>query len=96
MGWLLDASRGLPQEQQVDRTPQARCDRVLVATVLPRYRRPRLWPRSPKIRRSLHTYHSPTHLVVVRCAVAVQQPTSEAQNASGTGWPNCDRVRSHY
>eukprot|EP00966_Prymnesium_polylepis_P020925 481790-Prymnesium_polylepis.1 len=29
MGWPLDASRGLSQEQQVARSPQARCDRVL-------------------------------------------------------------------
>ena len=29
MGWPLDASRGLPQDQQVARAPQARCDRVL-------------------------------------------------------------------
>eukprot|EP00966_Prymnesium_polylepis_P091145 2109660-Prymnesium_polylepis.1 len=29
MGWPLDASRGLPQEQQVARAPKARCDRAL-------------------------------------------------------------------
>ena len=29
MGWLRDASRGLPQEQQAARAPEARCCRVL-------------------------------------------------------------------
>eukprot|EP00966_Prymnesium_polylepis_P012250 281357-Prymnesium_polylepis.1 len=45
-------------------------------TVLPRHRRTQLWPRSPQIRRSLHTSHSLTvPSRVGRCAVAVQQPT---------------------
>eukprot|EP00966_Prymnesium_polylepis_P245153 5670687-Prymnesium_polylepis.1 len=36
---------------------------------------------------SLAANFSLAHDAVVRCTVAAQQPTFEAQNASG--WPNC-------
>eukprot|EP00966_Prymnesium_polylepis_P081916 1897311-Prymnesium_polylepis.1 len=86
MGWLLDASRGLPPIRSSRSTDPHRLVAIVffAATVLPRCRQPRLWPRSPQIRRSLHIYHSLTLSSTRRAAL--QQPTSEAHNASG--WPN--------
>ena len=90
MGWPLDASRGLPQEQQVARAPQARCDRVLCrycATTMP------IGSTVAEVvtDSTLVAHLSLAHLAVVRCAVAAQQPTLEAQNPSG--WPNCVSCR---
>ena len=91
MGWSLDASRGLPQDQQVARAPQARCDRDLCrycATTMP------IGSAVAEVvtDSTLAAHLSLAHLAVVRCVVAAQQPTSEAQNTSG--WPNCVSCRA--
>ena len=91
MGWSLDASRGLPQDQQVARAPQARCDRVRCRyCAIP-------MPIGSAVAEvvtdsTLAAHLSLAHLAVVRCVVAAQQPTLEAQNTSG--WPNCVSCRA--
>ena len=77
MGWPLDASRGFPQEQQVARAPQARCDRVLCrycATTIPKASA----VAEVATDSTIVAHFSLAHVAVVRCAVAAQQLTCAA------------------
>eukprot|EP00966_Prymnesium_polylepis_P117101 2705759-Prymnesium_polylepis.1 len=97
MDWPLDASRGLPQGQHADRAPQARVT-IMFFAAIPLYCRycATTTPTASAVAEvatgsTLVAHFSLAHGAVARCAVAAQQPTSEAQNASG--WPNCVSCR---
>ena len=92
VGWLQDASRGLPQKEEASRAPRLVADVLFAAGVLPPYGRPRPWPRASENRRSMRTLGVLSRNAVAPCARAMQAPTLEVCRASGQRRSSCSSV----